>query len=120
MAQVDKSKSVKLEYEFIKDELEHCHNLMGTIGSDDTIEYMPETAGVAARYMHEVNEKAMMQCHSFGQQYIPQKGLKMFGDKGMKAVGAEMGQLHYQNCFEPLLVSSLTVGRITESWSIQD
>ncbi len=113
MAQVEKSKSVKFEYEFIKDELEHCHNLMATSyetkGSDaNTIEYTPEIAGVAARYIHETNEKAMMQGHSFGQQYILQKGLKIFGDKGRKAVSSEMGQLHHRDCFQPLLVSSLT------------
>jgi hypothetical protein len=48
-----------------------------------------------------------MQGYSFGQQYFLQKGLKMFGDRGIKAVGAEMEQLHIWNCFEPLLLSSL-------------
>jgi Reverse transcriptase (RNA-dependent DNA polymerase) len=50
----------------------------------------------------------MMQGVSLGQQYILQKGLKVFGDKGREAGRKEVGQLHERSCFNPILMSELT------------
>ena len=51
----------------------------------------------------KINKKAC-----FGPQYMLQKGLKMFGDKGYNAAKTEIGQLHDRVCFRPLNVSKLT------------
>ena len=45
--------------------LQHCHNIV-TI--DNAIEYDPLIAGVAAHFIHEVNEVALMNGHQFEQQ----------------------------------------------------
>ena len=55
------------------DQLQHCLNIVTV---DDAIEYDPMIAGVAAQYIHSVNEVAMMNGHQFGQQYIVQKVLR--------------------------------------------
>ena len=73
------------------EKLQHCHNIV-TI--DDAIEYDPVIAGVAALFIHEVNEVALMNGHQFGQQYIVQEGLKKFGKKGKVATLLELCQLH--------------------------
>jgi len=39
-----------------------------------------------------------MKGHSLGQQYIVQKGLKKFGDKGKTATMKELQQLHERVC----------------------
>jgi hypothetical protein len=85
--------------------LQHCHN---TVTIDDAIEYDPMIAGVAARFIDEVNEVALMNGHQFGQQYIVQKGLKKFGKRGKDATLKELRQLHDRVCFEPVGVSSLS------------
>ena len=109
MNQVEATKSVKFDYNDIKHDLEQCHNLMeDKSGHKDTIEYTPEIAGVAARYIHEINESAMLQGVNLGQQHILQKGLKVFGDKGREAGRKEIGQLHERECFDPILVSELS------------
>ena len=45
---------------------------------------------------------------SFAQQYILQKGLKVFGDRGKKAAKSEIGQLHDRACFSPISIAQLT------------
>ena len=69
---------------------------------DDVIEYDPVIAGVAAQFIHEVNEVVMMNGHQFGQQYIVHKGLKKFDKKGKLATLKELRQLHDRVCFEPI------------------
>jgi hypothetical protein len=44
----------------------------------------------------------------FSQQYILQKGLKKFGQRGKQAASDEMDQLHKRNCFNPVDVSTMT------------
>jgi hypothetical protein len=87
------------------EKLQHSHNI---VTLDDAIEYDPMIAGVAAQYIHEANEVAMMNGHQFGQQYIVQKGLKKFGSKGRAATLKELRQLHDRVCFEPVNVHSMT------------
>jgi hypothetical protein len=109
MNQTKATKSVKFKDHDILQDLEQCHNLMGkeSIDGSNTIEYNADIAGVAARYIHDLNEMAMMQGVSLGQQYILQKGLKVFGDRGKEAGRKEIGQLHDRQCFNPILVSEL-------------
>ena len=59
--------------------------------------------------MTDIHSKATIQGASFLQQYILQKGMKVFGrEKSSKAVSKELDQLHKQNCFAPMDVSTLT------------
>ena len=83
------------------------YNLMAVEPEND-IEYTVNIAGVAARHIHSVNEKAMANGTSLGQQYIVQKGLKLFGQKGREAAASEMGQLHNRECFHPIHVSDMS------------
>ena len=61
--------------------------------------------------MHSLKEK-VDSCtdrkKSFAQQYILQKGLKIFGERGEKAASKEVKQLHDRVCWEPIDVSTLT------------
>ena len=43
----------------------------------------------------------------FAQQYLLDKGLKLFGKKGEDATYKEMEQLHKQVCFTPIDISKL-------------
>jgi hypothetical protein len=44
---------------------------------------------------------------SFAQQYILQKGLKLFGKEGHKASKKEINQLHKRKCFAPIKVKDM-------------
>ena len=69
------------------------------------MEYEPDMAQVIAQLMTEINMRASAEGASFAQQYLLQKGLKKFGEKGMAASRKELDQLHNRNCFGPLNVS---------------
>jgi hypothetical protein len=60
---------------------------------------------VIARVMSNINSKTTVQGASFAQQYIVQRGLKKFGQRGATAATKEMDQLHQRNCFTPIDVS---------------
>ena len=42
------------------------------------------------------------------QQYVFEKGLKIFGEKGEEAAKTELDQLHRRLCFAPISVAELT------------
>jgi hypothetical protein len=90
--------------------LEQCHNLLAQVhpnpGWDRS--YTPEKAMVIARVMSDINSKTTIEGASFAQQYIVQRGLKKFGQRGADAATKEMDQLHRRNCFSPIDVASLT------------
>jgi len=90
--------------------MEQCHNLVTQVRPNPNEDrcYTPQKAMVIARVMTEINARSTVQGASFGQQYILQRGLKKFGDKGAAAASKELDQLHQQNCFTPLDVSQLT------------
>jgi hypothetical protein len=44
---------------------------------------------------------------SFPQQYMLQKRLKVFGNKGHEALMKEIDQLHKRTCFAPLKVKEM-------------
>jgi hypothetical protein len=74
-------------------------------GQSSLIKHRPGIAGVAARYIHEINKMAMMQGYSLGQLYIKLKGLKLFGSRGKEAGYKQVGQPHERKCVDPILVS---------------
>ena len=63
-----------------------CHNLItqGVPNPREDVDYNPQLAMVILRAMSNINNKTMSQGESFGQQYILQKGMKEFGDRGSK------------------------------------
>ena len=90
--------------------LEMCHNLVAqeSRNTDQDVEYNPQLAMVIARVMCDINAKTTAQGASFAQQYIFQKGLKKFGQRGKAAAGKELDQLHRRTCFTPIDISTLT------------
>jgi hypothetical protein len=107
LTQMIATKKVKFKAQDILEDLKHCHNMIGR-EPWEMIQYETVIAGVAARHIHNHNEKALNKGATFGQQHILQKGLKTFGEKGKKAALKEMKQLHNRSCFGPILVSELT------------
>ena len=92
-------------------QLEMCHNLMaGEEKPDSSLDrqYTMEEALVMARIMMDMNEKYGVGEKCFGQQYMLNKGLKLFGDKGKAASGKELKQLHDRLCFTPRSVAEMT------------
>lgn len=90
--------------------IEQCHNLIaqGHPNPKEDRSYKPEKAMVIARVMSDINSKATIEGASFAQQYLVQRGLKKFGQRGTDAATKEMDQLHRRNCFTPIDVASLT------------
>ena len=74
---------------------------------DDDVVYTHQLAMVITHIMVKINKKATTMGASFGQQYILQKGLKIFGKCGEVAASKEMDQLHQHNCFTPINVKKL-------------
>ena len=58
---------------------------------------------VAGHFMSELKRK-----YEFGQQFTLDKGLKKFGDAGIKGTEKEIGQLHDRGCFRPVRVAEMT------------
>jgi hypothetical protein len=92
-------------------QLEHCHNIM--VEDDSTVKevfYSQESAKVVmARFIVVEIHQGASNHHgaSFAQNYILQKGLKLFGEAGSKAAGnKELDQLHSRNCFSPRDIST--------------
>jgi hypothetical protein len=95
--------------------LELQHNLFVS-GAQlaNKLEYSPQMALVAARFIDEIKMKVNQQGASFAQQYVLQKGLKQFGERGNQGARKEADQLHRRNCFRPVDVASLTRKRSTK------
>ena len=90
--------------------LEYCHNLITQSHPNDEsyVEYEYGLAMLIARAMAEFQDRISVQGASFAQQYILQKGLKKFGERGARASSKEMDQLHRRNCFTPISVKEMT------------
>ena len=103
---------VKKHVTFAEDELrqlEYCHNLISQVKPDDdqNMEYDTNDAMVIARLIQDITTKVMAHGASFAQQYILQKGLKVFGNKGHEASKKEIDQLHRRTCFAPMNVKDM-------------
>ena len=107
--QTTKPKKVKF-YDDERQKLEMCHNFITQLSPNpkEDVEYTPKLAMVISHVMRNINKKKMAEGESFGQQYILQKGLKKFGDRGSKAATKDMDQLQQINCFTPIDVAELT------------
>ena len=57
---------------------------------------------VMAQLMEEITTR-----YNLMTQHMLHKGLKIFGKKGVKAIGKEVGQLHDRVCFQPVSVKSM-------------
>jgi hypothetical protein len=60
-----------------------------------------------ARFIQDITKNVNEHGASFAQQYILQKGLKVFGNKGHGALKKEIDQLHKRTCFAPLKVKEM-------------
>ena len=104
-------KKTKIRFEDgISHDTESCHNLKPADERNEDVcdeEYKTELAMVIARFMVEINSKATVKGASYAQQYILQKGLKVFGGRGTKAATKEVDQLHQRTCFTPMHIGAL-------------
>jgi hypothetical protein len=92
---------------FAEDELkqlEYCHNLVCQVKpeKEKIIEYGLCQAILVARFIQDITMNINQHGASFAQQYMLQKGLKVFGEKGHDASRKEIYQLHKRTCFAPL------------------
>jgi hypothetical protein len=102
----------KKRVSFVKDklrQLEYCHNLVAQDKPDEemNIEYGSNKAMLSARFIQDITMNVNGHGASFAQQYMLQKGLKVFGNKGHKASMKEIDQLHKRTCFAPLKVKEM-------------
>ena len=58
--------------------------------------------------MNKIHNKITTKGASFAQQYMLQKGLKVFHKKGKQAAIKELDQLLWHACFTPMSVHDLT------------
>jgi hypothetical protein len=102
----------KKRVSFAEDELrqlEYCHNLAAQVKPDEemNIEYGSDEAMLVARFIQDITINVNKHRASFAQQYMLQKGLKVFGNKGHEASMKEIDQLHKRTCFAPLKVKEM-------------
>jgi hypothetical protein len=74
---------------------------------EKTIEYGSCQVMQIARFIQDITMNVNQHGASFAQQYILQKGLKVFGEKGHDASKKEIDQLHKRTCFAPLKVKEM-------------
>jgi hypothetical protein len=92
-------------------ELEYHHNLITQNEPDEgqSKEYSPSDAMlVMARLTYDLNTRVVREGASFAEQYLLNKGLKIFGQKGRDASKNEMDQLHRRSCFTPKSIAKMT------------
>jgi hypothetical protein len=92
---------------FAEDELKHleyCHNLVCQVKpeKEKIIEYGSCQAMLIARFIQDIMMNNNQHRASFAQQYMLQKGLKVFGEKRHDTSKKEIDQLHKRTCFAPL------------------
>jgi hypothetical protein len=97
----------KKRVSFAKDklrQLEYCHNLVAQVKPDEemNIEYGSNEAILIARFIQDITMNVNKHGASFAQQFMLQKGLNVFGNKGHEASMKEIDQLHKRTCFAPL------------------
>jgi hypothetical protein len=90
-------------------QLEYCHNTIAQMKPNESKEYNPsDTMSMLARLINDLNVKIIEKGASFAQQYLLNKGIKAFGQRGRDASKKEMDQLHRQSCFTPIYVAEMT------------
>jgi hypothetical protein len=93
-------KKTKKKVVFAEDELkqlEYCHNLVSQVKpeKEQIIEYGSSQAMLIARFIQDITMNVNQHGASFAQQYILQKGLKLFGNKVHDALKKEIDQNYY-------------------------
>jgi hypothetical protein len=100
-------------------ELEVRHNLFIQSKSKKVKQdfYTEGQVLLIAHLMVEMDHKAANAggAAHFAQQYILQKGLKKFGQKGSDAATKELKQLHDCVCFEPISIADMSQSEIRKS-----
>ena len=72
-----------------------------SVPSNNVLTYTEDEVAVVARSLVTIK-------HCYAQQFNLRRGLKEFGDSGVEASQAELGQLHYRNRWRPVGVKELT------------
>ena len=93
--------------------IEMLHNIITEdIGLGDVLEYNPDLAPVMAQLISDIHggiqRRGMEFVESFAQQYVLERGLKKFGERGDEATFKELEQLHKRTCFTPIDISKMT------------
>ena len=89
-----------------------CHHnifLQGEIDPKTNMMYTTLEANLMAKFMTHYNQKQRTDkkwCYS--QQYMLQKGLKVFKEPGAKAASAELKQQHDRVCFRPIKIADMS------------
>jgi hypothetical protein len=93
-----------------KQELEYHHNLITQNEPDKGLskEYSSSDAMLMPRLIYNLNTRVVREGASFAQQYLLNKGLKIFGQKGRDASKKEMDQLHRRSYFTPKSIADMT------------
>jgi hypothetical protein len=91
-------------------QLGYCHNLItqDEPDEDQSKEYSPSNTMLMARLIYDLNTRIVREGASFAQQYLLNKGLKIFGQKRGEASKKEMDQLHQRSCFIPMSIAKMT------------
>jgi hypothetical protein len=105
----DKTKKKVMFAEDQLQQLEYCHNLVSQVKpeKEQIIEYGLSQAMLIARFIQDITMNVQQHGASFAQQYILQKGLKVFGKQGHEALKKAIDQLHKRTCFAPLKVKNM-------------
>ena len=79
---------------------------------NEELEYNVNLAQIIGQIMVDINgsvtRRGLDVLESFAQQYMLEKGLKKFGDKGEQATYKEVEQLHKRTCFTPVSIKDMT------------
>ena len=67
-----------------------------------------DDAVLYAQIISNINAKMAKEGTCFGQQYLLEKGLKVFGQEGRDACVKEVDQLNNRNAFEPILIGDMS------------
>ena len=96
---------------------EAIHNLQfQQIGNEKHFDYTDEEAVLIARCMMQIKENFQTKKGvQFIQQHYLNKGLKIFGDRGVAGVDKEVRQLLRRKCFRPEYVSKLSQKQLAQS-----
>ena len=92
---------------------EHVHNIRTQAVPQE--EYDPEIAPVMAMIIMWFRDLISKKGHSHAQQYVLNKGLKIFGERGWQAAEKEITQLNMRNCFGPVSVKDLKQSEIAKA-----
>ena len=102
-------KKVTFEMDTIR-QLEYCHNIITqTRPIDEEIRVYDQDEGMLmARYIVDINTMTTIRGSAFAQQFLLDKGLKVFGQRGRGAATKEVDQLCKRSCFTPISIKEMS------------